>query len=64
MKWVLVSKKERIARKPFNCADCKKEFPVGAYAKNFVFKNEDKFETKKICEDCEKYYKREDLKHE
>lgn len=64
MNWILVSKKETIARKPYSCNDCEKEWPAGAYVKRFTFKNQDKYLTKKICEKCEKYYRREDLKHE
>lgn len=64
MKWILVSKKETQARKPYKCDDCEKEFPAGAFVKRFTFKNEDKYATKKICENCEKYYKRRDLQYD
>jgi hypothetical protein len=53
-----------MTRKDFECSDCEKKLPGGAYAKNYVFKKDDKYITKKICEDCEKYYRRKDLNHE
>lgn len=63
MSWTLVSKKNVVSRKDFKCHDCEKDWPAGAEAKNFLFKNEqNEYLTKKICEDCEKYYLRKDLK--
>ena len=64
MRWILVSKKETQARKHYNCDDCKKEYPAGAFVKRFTFKKEDKYSTKKICENCEKYYRRSDYRYE
>ncbi len=61
MDWKLISKKEVQTRAPFECHDCKKEYPAGAYAKNFKFKKEQMYRTKKVCEDCEKYYRTKDL---
>ncbi len=63
MSWTLISKKEVVSKKPWKCHDCEQEFPAGAMAKNYVFRKEKDFITKKICLDkCEKYYRTKDLK--
>lgn len=61
MDWVLTTKKEAQARKPYTCVDCEKEWPAGAYVKRYVFKKDADFATQKICENCEKYYRVKDL---
>lgn len=63
MNWPLIKKQETICRKPFNCDDCGEQWPSGAYVKKFVFKKDDNYLTKKVCEDCEKYYRRKDMQH-
>ena len=62
MKWILVSKKDLKTRTPYECADCKTKLPAGSYAKCFTFKKESNYLRKRICEDCEKYYRNKDLK--
>lgn len=64
MGWNLKTKKEVIARVAYNCNECKKEQPVGAYSKRYTFERDGKYSVKRICEDCEKYYRRTDYKHE
>lgn len=64
MEWNLNKKKETIARVSYKCNDCDKTWPVGAYVKRFTFKNtEGTYSTRKICEECEKYYRRKDLEY-
>ena len=60
MEWALINKKETSCRKNYNCDDCRKEIPAGAYVKKFTFKKDDKYIVKKICENCEKYYRTKD----
>lgn len=62
MTWLLIKKAETQARKPFRCADCETELPAGSYVKRFTFKKDDQYVHKRICEDCEKYYRNKDFK--
>ena len=64
MTWALVSKKEVQCRKDYQCADCETHMPVGAYVKNYTYKKDTEYKVKKICEECEKYYRRADPKME
>lgn len=57
----LIKVSERICRKSYECADCKKEIPSTAFVKAYTYKDdEDNYSTMKICENCEKYYRRKD----
>lgn len=64
MSWSLIKRKDVVCRKIFVCCDCEIEHPPGTQSTDFIFTKDGKFSTKKVCEDCEKYYKRKDFKME
>lgn len=62
MEWALINKKEIVTRKASKCDDCENDILPGSYAKRFTFKKDEDYKVKRICEDCEKYYRKKDLK--
>ena len=56
----LRSRKHTKNRKDHKCSDCEQVTPAGGQMLTFTYKEGELFSTKKICLDCEKYYRVKD----
>ena len=59
--WKLKETKDVITRVGRHCHDCRKPILQSSYAKVKTYKNEteNRYKREYICEDCEKYHRRE-----
>lgn len=68
--WQLKTKRDIKTKSGRSCSDCKKPILPGSFARRFTYqkRNEEKgfmmYDNKFVCEECEKYWRDKEPKHE